>query len=336
MPEAVKRAARLPRVVILATGGTIAGVQPDAGSTAYHAGTLTAAQLTAAVPQLQRLARIHSEQIANVGSQSMTHAIWHALAQRIRTLADDEDTDGVVITHGTDTLEETAFFLSLTVPSAKPLVFASAMRPATALSADGPANLYHAVALATSAAAAHRGPLAVMNGEIHGARDVQKMAAESLHAFASPNCGKAGVMLGQVAHFHAPAAPHTPIWAGQAIPEPQRWPRVGIVYAHADMQPDIIEAMTERYDGIVLAGVGEGNASDAAVQALGVAASRGVVVVRASRTGSGFVSHAELDSVAGRFIAAGNLSPQKARILLMLALLEKPTESRLRQLFASF
>ena len=194
MPEA-----RLPAIAVLATGGTIAGAQADAASHAYRAGALDVGQLLAAVPGLGELARIQAEQVASVGSQNMTHAVWARLAQRIDTLCADPSIDGIVVTHGTDTLEETAYFLSLVIRHDKPLVLVGAMRPATAPGADGPANLYHAVALAGCAAAVGRGPLVVMNEDIHYAREIQKVACAGINAFASPNRGRAGVAPG----YHA-------------------------------------------------------------------------------------------------------------------------------------
>ncbi|WP_370642965.1 asparaginase [Bordetella sp. LUAb4] len=335
--SAMTKGQPLPLVAVLATGGTIAGVQASATSSSYVAGSITVEQLMASVPQLAGLARLRTEQIANVGSQNMTHAVWRALAARVSALEADPDVQGVVVTHGTDTLEETAFFLGLTVPASKPLVLVGAMRPATALSADGPANLYAAVALARHASAKARGPLVIMNGDIHTAREVQKIAASGLNAFGSPNGGRIGVMVGIEPLFHG-QPPQTPsafehFDLAALGPAPQ-WPRVAIVYAHADLQADVIDALAALYDGLVLAGVGDGNATDAALHALKRASGQGVAVVRASRTGSGYVGRgAEIDDGAAGFIAAGELSAQKARVLLMLGLTRTRDPGRLQALF---
>lgn len=317
MPE------RPPAIALLATGGTIAGAQSGSAAHAYRAGAVPVDQLLAAVPGLERLARIQAEQVASVGSQNMTHAVWAALARRIEALCRDPAVDGIVVTHGTDTLEETAYFLSLVIRHDKPLVLVGAMRPATAPGADGPANLFHAVALAGCAAAKGRGPLVVMNEDIHYAREVQKIACAGVNAFASPNRGRAGVMRGSTASFfsrndtlHSSAS----AFSLQAL-EAAGWPRVDVLHAGVGLDGELVDFLAARSRGIVLAGVGDGNATDLALQALQRAAGAGVAVVRASRTGSGRVArNVEVDDDALGFIAAGELSPQKARILLMLGL----------------
>ncbi|WP_424624727.1 asparaginase, partial [Achromobacter marplatensis] len=193
----------LPVVAVLATGGTIAGAQADATSAGYKAGSFSVNDLLAAVPQLAGIAEIRAEQVANVGSQNMTHDVWRTLAERVDTLCQDASVAGIVITHGTDTLEETAYFLSLVIQHDKPVVLAGAMRPATALGAEGPANLYNAVALARHPDARGRGPLVVMNEDVHYAREIQKIASAGLCAFASPNRGRAGVMHGGAPCFYS-------------------------------------------------------------------------------------------------------------------------------------
>ena len=330
---------RLPAIAVLATGGTIAGAQPDAGGHAYRAGALAVDQLLAAVPGLGQLARIQAEQVASVGSQNMTHAVWASLARRIDALGGDPSVDGIVVTHGTDTLEETAYFLSLVVRHDKPLVLVGAMRPATAPGADGPANLYHAVALAGNPAARGRGALVVMNEGIHYAREVQKIACAGVEAFASPNRGRAGVMRGAHAAFfsrndtrHSGASE----FSLRAL-DAAGWPRVDVVHAGVGLGDDLVDFLADRAQGIVLAGVGDGNATDLALQALERAAAQGVAVVRASRTGSGRVArNVEVDDDAAGFVAAGELSPQKARILLMLGLSLTRDPARLQQYFDQY
>lgn len=313
----------LPVIAVLATGGTIAGAQADATSAGYKAGSFSVNDLLAAVPQLSGIAEIRAEQVANVGSQNMTHAVWRALAERVNTLCQDASVAGIVITHGTDTLEETAYFLSLVIQHDKPVVLVGAMRPATALGAEGPANLYNAVALARHPDARGRGPLVVMNEDVHYAREIQKIASAGLCAFASPNRGRAGVMHGGAPCFYSrnTTTHTTQSEFSLALLERAGWPRVDIVYAHANLQADLIEFLADSVDGIVLAGVGDGNATDLAIDALSRAADSGVAVVRSSRTGSGFVARdVELDDGSLGFIAARDLNPQKARILLMLAM----------------
>ena len=313
----------LPAITVLATGGTIAGAQTDTASQAYRAGELGVDQLLAAVPGLTQIADIRSEQVASVGSQNMTHAVWLTLAQRIDELGQDSSVDGIVITHGTDTLEETAYFLSLVISHDKPLILVGAMRPATAPGADGPANLFHAVALAACDAARGRGPLVVMNEDIHYAREVQKTACAGVNAFASPNRGKAGVVRGTQIQFFSR---NESVYGAQsefsiATVNQAGWPRVEVIYAGVDLGGDVIDFLATKARGLVLAGVGDGNATDSAIQALQRAASRGVAIVRASRTGAGRTGrNVEVDDDAMGFVAAGELSPQKARILLMLGL----------------
>ena len=313
----------LPRIALLATGGTIAGAQAQANAAGYKSGALPIGHLVDAVPGLADLAWIQAEQVASIGSQNMSHAVWATLAGRIAELADDETIQGIVVVHGTDTLEETAYFLSLVAHTDKPLVLVGAMRPATALGAEGPANLYNAVALAASDDARGRGALVVMNEDIHYAREAQKIASMGICAFASPNRGRAGVMHGGKPRFYSRNTTRHSLDSEFTLSALQAagWPRVDVVYAYAGMDGLLIDALAGHAAGIVLAGVGDGNATDAALAALSRVAQVGVAVVRSSRTGGGLVGRGvEIDDNTMRFVAAGELSPQKARILLMLAL----------------
>lgn len=335
MPEA-----RLPRIALLTTGGTIAGAQARHDSVSYRAGSLSAQDLLQAVPGLDQLAEIQAESLVNVGSQNMSYEVWHALATRVAQLQADPGIDGIVITHGTDTLEETAYFLSLVLPFGKPLVLVGAMRPATALSADGPRNLYQAVALACHPESYGRGPLVTLNDEMHYAREVQKMASTGVAAFASPNTGRAGWVRGAKLMFHGNPAIHSAA-ADQALvwplPSAAQWPRVEVLYSCADVHPALIDFMASYAQGIVLAGVGDGNTTDAALAALARAARAGVAVVRATRSGSGHVGrNVEVDDDAYGFIAAGDLNPQKARILLTLGLMQNPVPNELQRLFNKY
>ena len=199
-----------PKIEVLATGGTIAGAQASSSEVGYKSGTFSVDDLIKAVPQLKEVADLTGEQVANIGSQTMNHDVWLKLAKRVNEVLQDGSADGVVITHGTDTLEETAYFLSLVVKSDKPVVLVGSMRPATAISADGPANLYNAVALAASPEARGRGPLIVMDDEIHYAREAQKTNTTELDTFHSPNRGRAGVMnVGKIEFFSQNTTRHT-------------------------------------------------------------------------------------------------------------------------------
>lgn len=296
--------------------------------------------LIQAVPQLKNIADLSGEQVANIGSQTMNHEVWLKLAKRINEIFKAGDTDGVVITHGTDTMEETAYFLSLVVKSEKPVVLVGSMRPATAISADGPANLYNAVALAANPEARGLGPLVVLNDEIHYAREAQKMNSTSLDTFQSPNRGRAGVMnVGNAHFFSRNTSRHTSASEfsveGKGVGD---LPRVDIIYSYANFGPDVVDFLVKQGSkGIVLAGVGDGNSTDAVISALSDAAKKGVAVVRSTRTGSGLVVRdVEVDDDKLGFIASMELSPQKARILLMLGLMNTNDPKTLQQYFMEY
>jgi L-asparaginase len=328
-----------PKIMILATGGTIAGAQAAPSEAGYKSGTFSVEDLIKAVPKLKDLADISGEQIANIGSQTMNHEVWLKLAHRINAVLKG-DQDGVVITHGTDTLEETAYFLSLVVKSEKPVILVGSMRPATAIGADGPANLYNAVALAANPQAKGRGPMIILNDEIHYAREAQKTNSTNLDTFKSPNRGRAGVMNTGTAHFfYANNVRHTTqsefSVEGLAAKD---LPKVEIVYSYANAGRDLVDGMVDKgVKGIVLAGVGDGNTTDALLAGLADAAKKGIAVVRATRTGSGLVvRNVEVDDDKLGFIAAMELNPQKARILLMLGLLKTSDPKRLQEYFMEY
>jgi L-asparaginase len=198
-----------PQIKILATGGTIAGAQTSTAEAGYKSGAFSVDDLIKAVPAMTNLAELSGEQVANIGSQTMNHEVWLKLARRANEVLANDNTDGVVITHGTDTMEETAYFLSLVVSSDKPIVLVGSMRPATAIGADGPANLYNAVALAADPKAVGRGPLVILNDTIHYARETQKTHTTRLDTFQSPNRGIAGMMNVGKAFFYKRDLPKT-------------------------------------------------------------------------------------------------------------------------------
>ncbi|SAL79528.1 L-asparaginase II [Caballeronia arvi] len=311
----------LPRIAVLATGGTIAGQAGDASKTAgYKAGVVGVDKLLDAVPALSSVARIQAEQIASIDSKDMSAALWTTLARRIDALLAQDDIDGVVVTHGTDTLEETAYLLHLTVKSAKPVVLTAAMRPSTALSADGPLNLLNAVTVAASASAKGQGVLVAFNNQIHSARDVTKTSTYAVDAFRSPETGVLGfVQDGRVEFQRTVVRPHT---SASEFAMVDQWPMVEIVTSHADASRVMVDALVAAgVKGIVVAGTGNGSMHATLTHALGDAVKQGVAVVRASRVGSGHVMRngAANDDALGT-ISAGTLNPYKARVLLMLAL----------------
>lgn len=325
----------LPHIVLLATGGTIAGAGRSAGEAGYKPSALPVEKLVTAVPEIASFARLSGEQISQVDSQAMTTAIWLKLVQRINALLAAGDVDGIVVTHGTDTLEETAYFLHLTVKSRKPVVITGSMRPATSLSADGPMNLFNAVSVAASPLSQGKGVLVVLNDRIHSAREVAKTNTTAVDTFQSPNCGPLGtVYYGKVEFERLPARRHT-LATPFNMTGRETLPRVFITYGHADNTPELVEAVIRaKPDGIVNAGVGNGNASPAVLDALGKARRGGIAVVRSARAGSGRVTlGAEVDDAAFGFVVADDLNPQKARILLMLGLTQTSEPQALQQMF---
>src|SRR5678810_573203 len=325
-------------VVILATGGTIAGAAASGTQAAYTSGAVTIDAMIAAVSGIKDMANIKGEQISNVGSQDMTFDIMLKLAKRINELAKSPAVDGFVITHGTDTMEETAFFLNLTVKTDKPVVMVGSMRPSTAVSADGPLNLFNAVGVAADPKAAGRGVLVVMNDWIQGAHSLTKTSTTAVQTFMSPLRGLVGTAnYGKNDFFTRPEWKHT-TQSEFDITGVTTLPRVDIIYASADMSPDLIDcAATNGAKGIVIAGVGNGNMNKASVTAAANAVKKGVVVVRSSRVVTGSVGrNVELNDDELGFIASDELNPQKARILLTLALLGKRTPEQLQNLFYTY
>jgi L-asparaginase len=326
----------LPKIKILATGGTIAGAQTSTSEAGYKSGSFSVDDLIKAVPTMTNFAVLSGEQVANIGSQTMNHEVWLKLAKRVNEVLAG-DTDGVVITHGTDTMEETAYFLSLVLKSDKPVVLVGSMRPATAIGADGPANLYNAVALAADPAARGRGPLVILNDTIHYARETEKTHTTHLDTFRSPNRGPAGVMNTGKAFFYSKNTTHLGGFSLDGLTA-SNLPYVEVVYSYANFGGDTIDDIVKRgAKGIVLAGVGDGNTTDAALASLQKAAQAGVVVVRSSRVGSGIVDrNVEINDDKMGFITAMELNPQKARVLLMLGLTRTKDLKELQQLFTEY
>ena len=329
---------KLPNIVILATGGTIAGAAATGTQSSYTSGAVTIDAMLAAVPGLKDLANIKGEQISNVGSQDMSLDILLTLAKRINTLLAQKDVDGIVVTHGTDTMEESAFFLNLVVKSDKPVVLVGSMRPSTAVSADGPLNLFNAVGVAADPNSQGRGVLVVMNDWIHGAHSLTKTSTTAVQTFMSPVRGLVGVSnYGKNDYYNNPHWKHTTA-SEFDVANVTKLPRVDILYAYADMSPDLIEASVGGgAKGIVIAGVGNGNLNQASLKAAQAAAKKGVVVVRSSRVVTGSVGrNVEVNDDEMNFVASDELNPQKARILLMLALLKPRTTMEIQNLFYNY
>jgi L-asparaginase len=331
-------AADKANIVILATGGTIAGSAATQTQAGYTSGQVGVDILLEAVPQINDLAAVRGEQIANVGSQDMSDHIWLQLADRLNTLLAQSDVDGVVITHGTDTIEETAYFLSLTVKSDKPVVLTAAMRPSTALSADGPLNIFNAVAVAADPAARERGVMVVANDDIHGARALTKTSTTDVQTFMSPEKGLIGVTLyGENTFFRAPYRRFGKD-SEFSVAGLDSLPRVDVLYITADVSPDLIaSAVANGAKGLVTAGVGNGNMTAAALQEVEKAVKNGVVVVRSSRVPSGSIGrNVEVNDDETGTVASGELNPAKARVLLKLALLKTSDAGKIQQYFDQY
>jgi L-asparaginase len=337
-PASIAQDKKLPNIVILATGGTIAGAGATGTQAAYTSGAVTIDAMVAAVPGIKDIANIKGEQISNIGSQDMTLQIMLTLAKRINALFAQNDVDGIVVTHGTDTMEETAYFLNLVVKSDKPVVLVGSMRPSTAIGADGPLNLYDAVAVAADPNAKGRGVLVVMNDWIHGAHSLTKTSTTAVQTFMSPLRGLVGVSTYGKNDFY-----NTPVWKHTLSSEfdvsgVTSFPRVDILYAYADMSPDLIDAsVANGAKGIVIAGVGNGNMNKASLEAAERAAKKGIVVVRSTRVVTGSVGrNVEVNDDDMNFVASDELNPQKSRILLMLALLKPRSNAEIQKLFYSY
>ncbi|EMS94805.1 L-asparaginase [Agrobacterium tumefaciens str. Cherry 2E-2-2] len=329
---------RLPRIVVVATGGTIAGSGATRTQmTGYKTGSVMVENLIASVPEIGQIADIHGEQFLQIGSNEITTADWIELARRVNELVSKTDLAGVVITHGTGTLEETAFFLNLVIKSEKPVVLVGSMRPATALSADGPLNLLNAVQVAADKNASARGVLVVMNNEINGARDVTKSSTMNVATFRSPDMGCLGYVVdGQPTFYRQTIRRHT----GRSefsLSDITSLPYVKIIYGHAgDDRLFVDAAVAAGVEGLIYAGSGNAAITTHAEAGLNDARKAGLVVVRSSRAGSGpvFKSIPRWDEEG--FLKSDTLSPHKARILLMLALSKTKDLEEIQRMFNEY
>jgi L-asparaginase len=327
-----------PRIVIVATGGTIAGAAESTTAAGYKSGAVAVDVLINAVPQMKKFADVRGVQVSSVGSQDMNDELWVKLATEVNRLAAQPDVDGIAITHGTDTMEETAYFLNLVVKTDKPVVLTGSMRPSTSLSADGPLNIYNAVGVASDPRAKGRGVLVVANDDIHGARAITKRHTTDVETFVSPEVGLIGVCLFDDREFsRSPARAHTTatpfkVTAGQTLP------RVDVIYAHAGMSPDLIDAaVAHGAKGIVIAGVGDGNMTTPALEAVKRAIGKGTVVVRATRVGDGIVRrNIEVEDDKVGTVVSKELNPSKARVLLKLALTQTSDPKKIQEVFDKY
>lgn len=326
----------LPNVEVLATGGTIAGAGQSATDTAYTAGKVSVNHLVSAVPQLAEIANVIPKQVVQIGSQDMTDDVWLTLVKTINN--DCNKVDGFVVTHGTDTMEETAYFVNLTAKCTKPIVFVGAMLPSTGLSADGPKNLYNAVVVASSKEAANRGAMVAMDDKIISARDVIKTNTTAVETFQGANFGTMGYIFNSKVHFaNTPDTPHTKDTPFD-VSKLEKLPKVGIVYNYSNVPAEPLKALLDAgYEGIVTAGVGNGNIHKNLFPLLEKAAKDGVAVVRSSRVPTGSATKdAEIDDAKYGFVAGQFLNPQKARILLQLSLTKTKDPKKIQEYFDKY
>ena len=323
-----------PRIRLLATGGTIAGrAASDTATTGYKAGALSVDDLIECVPEIQSVGGIAGETISSIDSKDMEDEIWIRLAGRINALEKAGKTDGIVIIHGTDTMEETAWFLELTTSHKVPVVLTGAMRPATALSADGPMNLLNGVRLAAVSGAADMGVLVMMNDTIFSARDVTKGNTLSQDTFRSPE-GPLGYMNDGKVEWHRRLFISPRDRESFDVSGLKGLPKVYILYGHAGADGAMVRAaLLAGAEGIIYAGPGNGSIHRADERELAEAVKKGIPVVRSSHGGSGSVISAEPSYEEERFIPGGSLNPQKGRILLQLALTKSRRQEEIEKIF---
>jgi L-asparaginase len=334
----VRGQAKLPLVYVLATGGTIAGKAGSDVQSGYTSGQAGVDELLAAVPQTKKLAILKGEQISNIGSQDMNDTVWIKLADRVNQILAMPDVTGVVITHGTDTIEESAYFLNLVIKSRKPVVLTASMRPSTALSADGPLNFYNAVAVAADPNAAGRGVLVVVNDWIHGAASLTKTSTTAVQTFMSPLSGLIGtVAYGKTEFFRLPIGKNT-VDSRFSVNASTVLPRVDIIMAYENMDGALINAaVAAGAKGLVIAGVGNGNMTKGALDAIAAQSKRGIVIVRSSRVTTGEVGrNVEVDDDKLGLVASLGLNPPKSRVLLRLALLQTSDPRVIQQFYDTY
>lgn len=329
----------LPNVMILATGGTIAGTGSTSTTTVgYTAAKLPVESLITAVPELKNIANVTGEQVLQIPSEDMNNEGLLKIAERVNATLARPDVNGVVITHGTDTIEETAYFLDLVVKSEKPVVLVGSMRPATALSADGPINLYNAVAVAGSEVAKGKGVLVILNDQISDARETTKVNTTALNTFQSQDLGYLGyVELGKPYFYRVPTRKHT-VNTPFNVTGVTTLPQVDIVYGYGNNSRVLLDAAAaDGAKGIVYAGTGDGSISTQVEPGAIEARKKGVILVRSSRGGAGrVVRNGEEKDDKNDFVVADNLNPQKARILLMLALTKTNDTKKIQEMFYTY
>jgi L-asparaginase len=325
-------------IVVIATGGTISGAGESQTDSKYSASKVDINEIVNSIPNISAIANVSAEQLIQINSQDIDENVWIKIAQRVEEVAKRSDVDGIVITHGTDTMEETAYFLNLALKTKKPVVLTGSMRPSTSVSADGYLNLLNAIALASSDNAYDLGVLIFMNDEVFAARDVTKTHTTNVASFKSNNGGPLGfVHYGKVKIYYHSAQKHTTETPFK-VKNLTNLPKAEIVYIHAGNDASIVDHLVAKGTKIIiLAGVGDGNVSQKTLAKLVEARKQGVIIVRSFRGGFGFVvPNAEINDEEFGFVTANNLNPQKARILAMLALTKTSDVKEIQQIFDKF
>ena len=318
-------------VVVLATGGTIAGVGEVGKSTVYASGQISGDDLVAAIPEIRSVANVETVQVCNINSDDITSVHWIRMAKLINELAKQDNVAGFVITHGTDTMEETAYFLNLTVKTVKPVVLTGSMRPATAFSADGPMNLYQSICVAATPISCGRGVLMVFSDNVYAARSAVKSSSYSMTAMSGGTIGAIGIIRdGEVFYYETTAKVHT-VNTEFDVTGIDALPKVSIVYFHADADESMLAYAAEHSDGVVLAGAGAGEYSlayKALIEKLSVP------LVVSTRIEDGMITQKSL--ICRNTVAANNLQPQKAAVLLRLALTITKDHDELVRIFSTY
>lgn len=323
-------------IAIVATGGTIAGSGQSGKTVAYKAGEISVDQIIETIPMIKDVANIKEYQLMSVDSNEMNQEKWIILANQINEIVKDDEVDGVVVTHGTDTLDETAYFLTLTLNTVKPIVITGAMRPATATSADGPYNLYQAVCLATHDEAHHQGVMGLFSNTIYSGRDIQKISNYKIDAFDQKAFGCLGYMQDDQVYFFSRTFKIHTLASRFSKDVFTSLPKVAIVYFYAGADAHMLYDLATTHEGIVIAGSGNGNYSEAWLQAIEDLSQKGIIFVRASRVSQGIVFDDAVFDPHHYCIPANTLSAQKARVLLMLALSKTHDRKEIRGIFNEY
>ena len=323
----------MKHIVVVATGGTIAGVGEKGKTVSYHAGEIKVKDILSSI-NIESIARISEVQLMNVDSNEMNEESWLELSNKINSLIKQDDVDGIVVTHGTDTIEETAYFLNLTIDSYKPVVVTGAMRPATATSADGPYNLYQAIALASSDDAFGQGVMVLFSNTIYSGRDVQKVNNYKIDAFDQKAFGCLGYMQDEHVYFFSTSFKLHTYGSTFAKNLPNSLPKVGIAYYYAGASADILEYLSNHHEGIVIAGSGNGNYSKEWLAMIEKCVNeKNTIFIRASRVPLGIVFNDTVFDPHQYCIASNTLSAQKARILCSLALSQTKDRHQIKEIF---